>query len=330
MIQAIQTTNSTAPAMLSGLVRSPCPLCSGTRSRPETKIAGYQLEKCCDCGLVFMNPRCTAKHLEDIYTVRDEQALIELYRRIATPNVLDRYREKLRRIERLVPAKGRLLDFACAAGYFFELAQTRGWDAHGCDVGEWAGRAAADRGLKNMHVGRLETLGFPDHHFDVVFAAQVFEHLLHPMEDLAALIRVLKPGGLLYIDVPNYHTLPIMLGKDDFMLNEPPQHINYFTPSTIRRMLRDGGMASVKLTSGGGLKWENLFGRPLCSDITEAYGLVASRSHDGASDRPSLSARLKTTAKEIAKSAVINPMLYQRMKVGNNLTAYAVTPPARR
>ena len=189
-----------------------------------------------------MNPRCTAEHLDEIYTVRDEQELIDLYARIASPGIIAVYDEKLEHIERRIPGKGRLLDFACAAGYLFEQAQIRGWDAHGCDVGVWAGRAAEERGLKNMHIGELKSLGFPDNHFDVVYASQVFEHLLNPMEDLAELTRILKPGGLLYVEVPNYFTLPIILGKDDFMLNEPPQHINYFTPGTMIKMLQNGGV----------------------------------------------------------------------------------------
>jgi len=321
---ATETADAPESTMLQGLVRSPCPLCNCATSKPENVIAGYALEKCDGCGLIYMNPRCTADHLADIYTVRDEDALIELYSRIASPSVIEEYHQKLEKIERLVPDKGRFLDFACAAGYLFEEAQKRGWDAHGCDVGEWTGRAAAKRNLKNMHVGDFDDLNFPDNHFDVVYASQVFEHLLYPLEDLARLKRVLKPGGLLYIELPNYHTLPIMFGKDDFMLNEPPQHINYFTPATLKKLLVDGGMDSVRMTSCGGLKWENLLGRPIISDVAAAYGLVEDRS--GKASGPSFLSRCQSTAKNMAKSTVVEPLLYNGMKVGMNLLAYSRKP----
>lgn len=325
----VETVKNFKGGRLKGLVRSRCPLCGSDRSRLETRISGYQMDKCSDCSLVFMNPRCTVEHLAAIYTVRDEQELIELYARIATPKVIGEYHEKLEKIEQIVPRKGRLLDFACAAGYFFEQAQQRGWDAHGCDVGVWAGRAAAVRGLKNMHIGELDSLGFPDESFDVVYAAQVFEHLLNPLQDLTALLRVLKPGGLLYIDVPNYRTLPIMLGRDDFMLNEPPQHINYFTPTTLRKMLQDAGLQSIKIGSGGGLKWENLLGRPISSDIADAYGLTGEASLAQNAAKPSLLSRVKSTAFGLAKSIVVNPVLYGQAKVGINLTSFSIKPPAR-
>lgn len=315
----IQATAPPPSKLLQGLVRVPCPLCSCETSHPEQIVAGYHLEACADCGLVYMNPRCTEEHLAEIYTVREEDDLIDLYARIASPSVLQGYEDKLKQLEAKVPKKGRLLDFACAAGYFFEQAQKRGWEAHGCDVGQWASRAAERRGLKNMHVGELDELGFPDEHFDVIYAAQVFEHLLNPLENLAKLKRLLKPGGMLYIDVPNYHTLPILWNKDDFMLNEPPQHINYFTPSTIRKLLTDSGMHSVKLSTSGGMKWENLLGQPITSDIAAAYGLV---DGDGtAAKGPSLVSRVKATAKTIVRSTVVNPVFYRGMKIGMNLDA---------
>lgn len=324
-----ETAGNAQSGHLKGLVRSRCPLCDGSHSDPETKIAGYQIDKCSDCGFVFMNPRCTVEQLEAIYTVRDEKELIDLYARIATPKVISEYHETLAKIEGSVPGKGKLLDFACAAGYFFEQAQLRGWDAHGCDVGVWAGRAAAVRGLRNMHIGELDSLGFPDESFDVVYAAQVFEHLLNPLQHLKALLRVLKPGGLLYIDVPNYRTLPIMLGRDDFMLNEPPQHINYFTPTTLKKMLQKAGLQSIRIGSGGGLKWENFVGRTISSDIAAAYGLRGEASPVRKPRRPSLLSRVNSSAISMAKSVVVNPVLYGRAKVGINLTSFSIKPPAR-
>lgn len=331
MIQASTVLEATSdqsdaesPKRLQGLVRVPCPLCRCSTSSPDIVVAGYQLEKCDACGLSYMNPRCTGDHLADIYKVRDEDALIELYSRIASPSVMDEYRMKLEKIERMVPAKGRFLDFACAAGYLFEEAQRRGWDAHGCDVGEWTGRAAESRGLKNMHVGDFDDLNFPDNHFDVVYASQVFEHLLFPTEDLARLKRVLKPGGMLYIEVPNYYTLPVLTGKDDFMLNEPPQHINYFTPKTLKKLLVDGGMTKIHLSSGGGLKWENLLGRPIISDVAAAYGMVEVEA--GNLKKPAFTSRCKTVMKKWTRSALVEPLLYDGIKLGMNLLSWSRKP----
>jgi 2-polyprenyl-3-methyl-5-hydroxy-6-metoxy-1,4-benzoquinol methylase len=309
--------------LLTGLVRTPCPLCGSGNTTPERVVAGYGLEKCRECSMVFMNPRCTSAHLDEIYTVRDEASMIDLYSKIASTSVLGEYDDKLEKLEKLAPQKGRLLDYACAAGYFYEKAQHRGWDAYGYDIGLWAAKAANKRGLSNMFVGPSLDGQFPDNHFDVVYAAQAFEHLLNPGETLDALLRLLKPGGIMFIDVPNYNTLPIRFNKDDFMLNEPPQHINYFAPSTLEKLISDAGLENIKLYSEGGLKWENLIGRSIESDIAAAYGLV-----DDSAEPPkeSIMSRLKTTAKEAAKTIVVDPFLYRGMKVGMNLGAISHKP----
>ncbi len=314
--------------MTTDRVRVPCPLCGGSASRAERALNGFHLERCTGCGFVFCNPQMTDEALNQLYAGKDIEKTVQLYSNIASPSVIEEYDRTLSWLETLVPAKGRLLDFACAAGYFFERALQRGWDAHGSDLGEWAAAAAQARGLRNMHVGALADLKFPDGHFDVVYAAQVFEHLPRPKTELAELRRILKPGGLLYVDVPNYHTLPIMLGKDDFELNMPPQHINYFTPGTLSRLLDDGGFVQVRTRSNGGLKWENLVGRRINSDILAAY------DHEAATDagqaaafvhtqpKPSVASRVK----RIVRDGVVDPLLYKGMKVGMNLVAVARRP----
>lgn len=321
-----QTENEKVKKKLqAGLISTPCPMCSSVNLSHERKVDGYDLEKCQDCTLVFMNPRCTPDQLEDIYSVRDEEALIELYEKIATPDVLATYIRKLDKIEEHVPQRGRILDYACAAGYFFEVAKERGWDAHGYDIGQWAAKAAKKRGLGNMTVGFDFDEYYPADHFDVVYAAQVFEHLLIPADVLKQLLRVLKPGGLLYIDVPNYNTLPIRLNKDDFMLNEPPQHVNYFTPDTLKKLLVEGGLEDIRLHTQGGIKYENLLGRPIKSEIAAAYGLVEDEKPDGV-PRTTTKQSIKATVKEILKDKVINPLFYNRMKVGVNLVSISRKP----
>ena len=113
------------------------------------------------------------------------------------------------------------------------------------------------------------------------------------------------------------------------MLNELPQHINYFTPATLRQMLQDAGLTSVKVGSGEGLKWENLLGRSIGSHIADAYGLTAGKSPGDAASKPSLRTRAKSAAIQVAKSVVVSPVLYSQVKVGMNLSAFSIKPPAR-
>lgn len=306
--------------------RVACPLCRTASTSPERVLNAFALERCRQCGLVFVNPQPEPEALNSLYRGL-EVSTADLYATIA-PSTAAAFDRTLEWIEALVPGKGRLLDFACAAGHFFERAQQRGWEAHGADLGEWAATAARARGLANLHVGQLREIAFPDHWFDVIYAAQVFEHLTDPCADLAELRRILKPGGLLYVDVPNYQTLPILVGRDDFRLNMPPQHLNYFTPRTLMRLLKTGGFVDVATRSNGGLKWENLVGRRITSDIQDAYDQKAAARRGEAVARalrpqePSALGRLKV----VVRDAVVDPVLYRHFKLGMNLIAVGRRP----
>ena len=246
------------------------------------------------------------------------------YARVTTPEVLAAYDRILAEVEALLPGRGRLLDFGCAAGYFVGHAADRGWEAHGLDAGRWAARAAAARGAANVHVGLLADRTFGEGTFDTVHAHQILEHLPSPLEDLAELRRVLRPGGVFYANVPNYRCLATVLGRDDFELNTPMGHLNYFTPGSLARMVREAGFEVVRTSTCGGLKWENLLGRPISSDRTRALAAPASDPEAGAGARSADSTR-RPLWKRLA-DPVVNATFYRWAQVGMTLEIFARRP----
>jgi SAM-dependent methyltransferase len=308
--------------------RVACPLCNSTNSRPERIVAGQTLEKCVDCGLVFLNPQPPTTDVVDLYTDRDAEYLTTFYNRSATPAILTGYHHKLADLERRLGRKGRMLDFGCAAGFFTQTAAVRGWDALGIDLGRWTRAAAESRGFHGVRVGTLDSMNFAPGSFDLVNASQVFEHLPTPRILLSELVRLLRSGGLLAIDVPNYHTLPILLNRDDFLSNAPPEHLNYFTPRTLRRLLHGDGLRVLKVATEGGLKWENLFGRPVKSEIREAHQLTRSLPKDVPA--PPVAAQPPTPAggrgsrfKRSLLRTLVRPVLYDALGLGMKLYAVA-------
>lgn len=49
--------------------------------------------------------------------------------------------------------------------------------------------------------GEADRIPFPDGHFDVVFSTGLLEHFEHPELIVAEMVRVLRPGGLLWSDI---------------------------------------------------------------------------------------------------------------------------------
>ena len=100
---------------------------------------------------------------------------------------------------------GRMLDVGCGAGFVIDLLRDTFDEIHGLD----ATRAMLDRvetGTGNiiLHEGLAEALPFADESFDLVTAYSVLHHLADHRPVLAEASRVLRPGGVLYVDLePN-------------------------------------------------------------------------------------------------------------------------------
>jgi SAM-dependent methyltransferase len=307
------------------LVRVPCPHCGGRPTRPERTVRGFALERCLGCGFVFANPQYPPDRVVREYEEQPElEGLIRHYALVTTPETLASYDAILRGVEALLPGRGRLLDFGCAAGYFVERAAGRGWEAHGLDAGRWTAQAAAARGVANIHVGLLADRSLDEGSFDTVHAHQVLEHLPSPRDDLAELRRLLRPGGVLYANVPNYRCLAIVLGRDDFDLNYPMAHLNYFTPGSLARMVRAAGFEVVRTSTSGGLKWENLLGRPIASDRTRALAASAPDAAGGPGAPRAAPAR-RPLWKRLAYP-VVHATLYRWAQVGMTLEIFARRP----
>jgi ubiquinone/menaquinone biosynthesis C-methylase UbiE len=64
-------------------------------------------------------------------------------------------------------------------------------------------RIAAER-MPNLKVASAEALPWPDASFDLIVCITVLEHVADVAKSVAEMARVLKPGGVAYIEAPNY------------------------------------------------------------------------------------------------------------------------------
>jgi SAM-dependent methyltransferase len=151
-----------------------------------------------------------------------------------------------------------------------QRAASAGFEPEGIDLAPWVEEVAQRRGVPNVRACRIHEARYPDASFDVAHASQVFEHLPRPLDELEEIRRVLRPEGCCTSMSPTTKCLSIVLGRDDFELNTPPEHVTYFTPRTLAQLVaRRDSWCSGRRTYGG-LKWENLLGRPISSEIAEA------------------------------------------------------------
>ena len=134
---------------------------------------------------------------------------------------------------------GALVDVGCWTGSFLEAAAKRGWDATGVEPSLWAAKRAAERGLRVVHAeyGDLE---IDDGSLRLVSMCDVLEHLPDPGAAVDWAAAKTARGGALYATVPDAGSLTArILGRRWWSVL--PMHLQYFTRSTLRRLLADRG-----------------------------------------------------------------------------------------
>ena len=94
----------------------------------------------------------------------------------------------------------KVLDVGCGQGVALELFGEAGLDAIGITLGPDAATCRA-KGLNAVEMD-FSFLDFPDAAFDLVWCRHAIEHSIFPFFTLFELHRVLRPGGVLYLEVP--------------------------------------------------------------------------------------------------------------------------------
>lgn len=205
----------------------------------------YGIRFCGSCGLGKTEPFLDESELKKIYssTYREEDS-----RRFFAPlEALIRVLRvrRCRTIERL-GKKGRILDVGCGRGDFLLLMRERGWAPTGLELDERIERHGKSVGM-DLRAGSLDSVTFPDNHFDAVTFWHVFEHIRNPEWVLKECRRILKPGGVLLISVPNTGSLQARLtGKHWFHL-DPPFHLYHYSLRNIKRLIEGVSFKTLKV-----------------------------------------------------------------------------------
>jgi SAM-dependent methyltransferase len=99
-----------------------------------------------------------------------------------------------------LPAGATVLDVGCGQGVALEVFKAAGLDPLGITLGPDA-EICRGKGL-NAREMDLSFLDFEDGSFDMVWCRHALEHSVFPFFTLAEMHRVLRPGGVLYVEVP--------------------------------------------------------------------------------------------------------------------------------
>lgn len=219
-----------------------CLLCQSVELRA---LVGYEkagLVQCRSCRFVFSRFIPTLSQLISHYETYPRQDQI-------SPITLKRYEELAAKLEPY--ATRRLwIDVGCGNGHLLSTVQKRGWVAHGTEFTDTAVELCKQKGI-SMQQGVLDTSHYQSGSFDVVSFIEVLEHINTPHDELDKFHSLLRQGGLLYITTPNFNSHARYLLKADWSIIEYPEHLCYYTPYTLDKLLTKHGFKKISLTTTG-------------------------------------------------------------------------------
>lgn len=235
-----------------------CPICQGTTFIARFEANGIPIENCNSCGLVLQNPQPSDGELADIYGPNyfigsaDDPSLAAQFETVkrATARLqlddIDAYFAELGR-----SSKGlRLLEIGCGHGNMLLEAQARGYKVNGLEYSTDAAAVANHKlGYNAVRVGSVSNIDLPEHSFDVCILVDVIEHVRDPRSFLIDIWRMLDNGAAIYIATPSLGSWSAkLLGRR--WMEFKPEHLFYFEPATIRRLLTDLGFSNIKVSGG--------------------------------------------------------------------------------
>jgi SAM-dependent methyltransferase len=203
---------------------------------------------CGGCGVLRNDPVPTDAELAQFYRKDYRQS----YKGAAEP----RLRQVWRNLERLnghfvqfrdvYAAPGRWLDLGSGSGEFTYLAQSIGADVVGVEPNEGYATYCRDKLGLQIAVQTLEETEFADGSFDLIRLSHVLEHMRDPVASLTRLKGWLKPGGMIYIEVPDIEqdARHKLRGR---MFHYG--HIYNYNPVTLRHVAGLAGLVEVQATA---------------------------------------------------------------------------------
>lgn len=198
----------------------------------------YQVLTCCQCGLGRAKPvNCPtvyqSKQVED-------PSNIKLWQKFAN--------ESLFYLKKFVQ-QGKILDVGCGKGVFVKQALHQDFVAYGIDISQEdiaIGHNTLDL-QQHIFLGDLSTYHFSNESFEAITYIHCLEHIKDISSELNLAYKLLKPGGYLYIELPNFYSLWRLLLTNRWYGLAPYGHVWQFSKQALVSFLKKSNFSVVKI-----------------------------------------------------------------------------------
>lgn len=236
-----------------------CPVCGGSTGNEifaVRTVSEFAIHQCRECQLVSAFPRPDEIELKEFYRsgYYSRQGMGHSFGygdfQMAEDNSRKMWHELARHPALAARPPGRLLDVGCGSGAFLGEAAKQGWAGTGLEFSREAALRA--RQTFGLHVieGDLNSPSLAEGQFHLISMWHVLEHMLAPLAALQRCRQLLTPDqGLLLIELPNWSSVGRLIRGAKWKQMKPPEHLNFFSPTSLRHLLKVSGFDVIELTT---------------------------------------------------------------------------------
>ena len=242
-----------------------CDLCGSQERKFLASVVDGSYFTCDGCGLV--------------YSIADENSLSTFYdHSYYAPGARTRYASRVtngaaddpkwsrrwhrKTAERLASFEshrqnGTFLEIGCSLGDFLNVVDHASWDAVGIEISEAAASYARNKWGLDVRTGTLEAVvpQLKPESFDVIWAANLLEHVVSPSEFLADVDKLLRPGGVLIASTLNFDSWAFQFSGGEWeYLHSAKEHRFVFSPSLLERYCANSNLELEEIDTTG-FRW---------------------------------------------------------------------------
>ena len=229
-----------------------CPLCSSEKIGLQFNCTDHFVSN--KEFLVFKCERCGFSFTQDYPEESEIARFYESDNYISHNDTSEGFSNKLYRFSRSIMLrrkkkliqnitglkKGNILDIGSGTGHFVNAMKNAGWRAKGIEINENARNFAITHFDVNIttpdKIPAIEADAF-----DCVTLWHVLEHFHDPYKYISEIYRLVKPGAICVIALPNCSSYDAEHYKRFWAAWDVPRHLWHFNPTTFRNFSEQSG-----------------------------------------------------------------------------------------
>ncbi|MGA1869806.1 MAG: class I SAM-dependent methyltransferase [bacterium] len=200
--------------------------------------------KCRNCELQFIYPLPSPDDLYKIYQKDYYKAWGNEYNDHTITTLKEKFYQSILECVEKYRQPGPLLDAGCAFGHSFAVAMRKGWEPFGVEISSEAYKIAESKFPSRITFGDYSKVKLNESSYDLVLMLDFLEHTPDLIETMMKTHKVLKPGGLVAIVIPDINSVSARLMRE-YWIHIKLEHLYYLSRKTLEILIAKTGFRVI-------------------------------------------------------------------------------------